>query len=216
MSTSLSSTSRAAATRNHILEVAASLFWRRSYHAIAMDELARKAQVNKATIYRYFADKADLAMSVARLNGSQVEQTIFQPAFEQHQGAEDRLAAIYRCMSARIVQLHADEGDLYGCPMAGLVLELGQDMPQLREETANLFERIEGHFRTIAAQAIEEGKVNGWSAEALGSALMQILHGAFVSSRLSASPAPFIRAANTSLALIGSAQRIAGPSGEHQ
>lgn len=216
MPTSLSHSSKAAATRDRILEVAAALFWRRSFHAVAMDELAEEAKVNKATIYRYFADKADLAMSVARLNGSQVEANIFVPAFEHHATAEDRLAAIYRCMTARLVQLHAAEGDVYGCPMAGLVLELGQEMPELRAETADIFGRIESHFRRIATQAIEEGAVEGWTSEALGSTLLQILHGAFVSSRLSSSPAPFFRSANASLALIGSDRRIDDPSGEHQ
>lgn len=216
MPTSLSSSSKAAATRDRILEVAASLFWRRSFHAVAMDELAQKAKVNKATIYRYFADKADLAISVARLNGSQVEQSVFLPAFEQHSTAENRLAAIYRCMTARLVQLHATEGDVYGCPMAGLVLELGQEMPELRKETADLFERIECHFRRIAAQAIDDDAVRGWTPDALGGTLVQILHGAFVSSRLSATPTPFIRAANASLALIGSDQRIEDPSGEQK
>lgn len=214
MSSSPTYTSKAAATRTRILETAAFLFWRRSYHAVAMDELADKTRVNKATIYRYFPDKASLALEVARLNGSQVQSGVFDPIFEQYSGAEDRLAAVYRCMHAKLATLHREEGDLFGCPIAGLALELSREMPGVRTESAAIFDAIQARFLEIALDAIDSGKVTGWSAEALSRTLLQILHGAFVSTRLAAHPEPFLDAANASLTLIGSIKRLTSPSGE--
>lgn len=207
-------TTKAAATRSRILETAASLFWRRSYHSVAMDELARATQVNKATIYRYFPDKASLAIAVAKLNGDQVRAGVFDPIFARFPEPEDRVFEIYRCLHGKLAQLHREEGDIYGCPIAGLALELGMDMPGLRSESAATFDIIETKFLELATDAINAGAVSGWSAEALSRTLVQILHGAFVSSRLAAHPDPFLDAGNASLTLVGSKLRLKDPSGE--
>ncbi|MEM8726110.1 MAG: helix-turn-helix domain-containing protein, partial [Pseudomonadota bacterium] len=44
-------------TRAHIVSVASGLFWRRNFHGVSVDQIADAAEVNKATVYRYFADK---------------------------------------------------------------------------------------------------------------------------------------------------------------
>ena len=41
-------------TRAHIIACAASLFWARSFHGVSVDRVAEAAEVNKATVYRYF------------------------------------------------------------------------------------------------------------------------------------------------------------------
>lgn len=214
MPTSPSAPTKAAATRERILDTAAALFWRRSFHSVAVDELAAAAQVNKATIYRYFPDKASIAIAVARLNGERIEASVFAPAFEDQTNPAERLAAIYQCMIDALRSIYAEESDIFGCPLAGLTLELGREMPELRSETASIFAKVEHRLIMLAKDAIDEGTVADWAPQALGRVLLQILHGAFVSSRLAANPGPFVDAANASLALIGSDRRLPHQPGE--
>jgi AcrR family transcriptional regulator len=50
--------------RNEILQIAVALFRVRGYHGTRMDDIADTAQVNKATVYYYYASKADLLYDI--------------------------------------------------------------------------------------------------------------------------------------------------------
>ena len=189
-------------TRAHIVATAASLFWRRNFHGVSVDQVAEAAKVNKATIYRYFADKNDIALAVARLNGEMSLDMVFAGSFADFQRPESRLAAIYRQVYCAQAQTQSEDGDVYGCPVVGLALELGQELPQLRKEANKVFEQVEAMLTQIVRDAYE---LKGVSADPapLGRTLTQLLHGAFASARLAADPNLVLDAGRASLALIG-------------
>lgn len=53
--------------RPRIVANAAELLWERSFNGVSVDEIGSAAGINKATVYRYFADKGELALASARL-----------------------------------------------------------------------------------------------------------------------------------------------------
>ncbi len=189
-------------TRAHIVSVAAGLFWRRNFHGVAVDEVASAAEVNKATIYRYFADKRDLALAVVKQHGAATLEMVFQSSAEHNAAPEARLAGIYYHIYSVHAELCEEEGDVHGCPIVGLALELGQDMPEVRVEAARIFDAVEAHMREIAADAIASGHAAG-DPKMLGRTLTQLLHGAFTSARLSSEPERILDAGYASLSLIG-------------
>lgn len=85
---------RSERTRAHIVETAAQLFWRLNYHSVSIDQVADAAEVNKATVYRYFADKADLALSVVKFNGIMTIEVFFAGVFAERSEPQARLAGI--------------------------------------------------------------------------------------------------------------------------
>lgn len=189
-------------TRAHIVATAAGLFWRRSFHGVSVDQVAQAAQVNKATVYRYFADKNDLALAVTRFNGAASIEMVFDSSFAENSSPEDRLAAIYSKVYCAHRQMLEDENDVYGCPIIALAHELGQELPELRVEAQRVFTRVEALMTEIAGDAYAAKGIRADPA-ALGRTLTQLLHGAFASSRLSASPERLLDAGEASLALIG-------------
>ncbi len=189
-------------TRAHIISVAAGLFWRRNFHGVAVDEVASAAEVNKATIYRYFADKRDLALAVVKQHGIATLDMIFRSKTAEDTAPEARLAGIYHHIYSVHAELCEEEGDVHGCPIVGLALELGQDMPEVRVEAARIFDAMEAHMSEIAFDAIAAGRAEG-DANALGRTLTQLLHGAFASARVSAEPTRILDAGRASLSLIG-------------
>ncbi|NBS22981.1 MAG: hypothetical protein EBS78_03130 [Altererythrobacter sp.] len=92
--------------------------------------------------------------------------------------------------------------DVLGYPIIGLVLELNFEMPQIRDEAASIFLQIEGYIEEIARDAITAGRVIG-SAKVIIRSLMQLLQGAFSSSRIASEPEQILDAGHTSLAIIG-------------
>ncbi|MEM1196343.1 MAG: TetR/AcrR family transcriptional regulator [Pseudomonadota bacterium] len=189
-------------TRAAIVACAASLFWARSFHGVSVDLVAEAAQVNKATVYRYFKDKRDLALAVVRHNGMVTRDVIFAASFAEFSEPQDRLAAIYRQAYCTHRQMHAENGDIFGCPIVGLSLELGQEMPEVREEASRIFDEVEGYFTTIAEQAAER---TGSTIDpaVTGRTLTQLMHGANASSRLAADAGRMLDAGRAALSLIG-------------
>ncbi|WP_298335357.1 TetR/AcrR family transcriptional regulator [uncultured Erythrobacter sp.] len=189
-------------TRAHIVATAASLFWRRNFHGVSVDEVAQAAKVNKATVYRYFADKNDIALAVARFNGEMSLDLVFAGSFAEFSAPQDRLAAIYRQAHCAHAQTATENGDIYGCPIVGLALELGQEIPKIREEANRIFAQVEEMLTRIARDAYE---LRGTKADpaSLGRTLTQLLHGAFASARLASDPQLILDAGNASLTLIG-------------
>ncbi len=189
-------------TRAHIVATAAGLFWRRSFHGVSVDQVAQEAKVNKATVYRYFADKNALALAVTQFNGAASIELIFEGAFQTYSAPQDRLAAIYRAAYCAHLQMHEAESDVYGCPIVALALELGQELPELRREAQRIFDRVEVMMTKIAEEACRAS--GGQSDPAmLGRTLTQLLHGAFASARVSNDPGRVLDAGKASLALIG-------------
>ena len=189
-------------TRAHIVATAAGLFWRRSYHGVSVDQIAQAAEVNKATVYRYFADKSDLALAVTRFNGQMSLDVIFAGTFASVSAPQDRLSEVYRRIHCSHVAAIRDEGDVFGCPIIGLALELGQENPALRAEASHIFNRVEGLLRDVAQDARVAGG-HSLDPQALGRTLTQLLHGAFASARIASDPQFILDAGHASLALIG-------------
>ena len=189
-------------TRASIVACAASLFWARSFHGVSVDLVAGAANVNKATVYRYFKDKRDLALAVVRHNGTVTREVVFAASFAEFSKPQDRLAAIFRQAYCTHRQMHADKGDVFGCPIVGLSLELGQEMPEVREEASRMFDEVERYFTTIAEQA---AKLTGSQVDPAitGRTLTQLMHGANASSRLAADAGRVLDAGRAALALIG-------------
>ncbi len=189
-------------TRAHIVATAAGLFWRRNFHGVSVDQVAEAAEVNKATIYRYFADKGELALAVIKYNGAISLEVIFAETFATYSEPQERLAAIYRQAYCVHQQMHRETGDLYGCPVVGLALELGQELPSVRHEAQRMFDKVEQHFVAISEHAIQSGSIQG-DPKVLGRTLTQLLHGAFASARVARDPGRMLDAGQAALALIG-------------
>jgi AcrR family transcriptional regulator len=189
-------------TRAHIIASAASLFWRKSFNGVSVDDIAAEAQVNKATIYRYFADKADLALAVIRHQGVLSMEHVFEASMAANTGPERRLAAIYAKAYHVHAQTKSETGDLLGCPVIGLALELSFEMPHIREEAHRIFSQVEAYLVEIAEQASAQGRYAG-SPDELGATLMQLMHGAFASARIASDPTRILDAGHASLALLG-------------
>ena len=60
-----SQTYRSLKQREKILSIAGRLFWKKGYLATSIDDIAKAASMNKASIYYYFKNKADILFELA-------------------------------------------------------------------------------------------------------------------------------------------------------
>ena len=57
--------SRSLTQRKKLLTIAGRLFWQKGYLATSIDDIAKAAKMNKASIYYYFKNKADVLYELA-------------------------------------------------------------------------------------------------------------------------------------------------------
>lgn len=95
----LSRAARAAQTRERILRSALALFSRSGYDGVSVDEVVKRARINKRMVYHYFGDKDGLyAAALARVYGqlTAVEADIFRDQPSAAEAIERVVTAYFR------------------------------------------------------------------------------------------------------------------------
>jgi len=68
--------------RNHIIDAAERLFFKKGYTNTSMDEVAEEAEYSKGALYLYFNDKEDLYLAI-NYRGLQILRDLFEKAYQQ-------------------------------------------------------------------------------------------------------------------------------------
>jgi len=83
-------------TRDRIVDVAAELFWKNSYQGVNTNTISAAAGVNKATLYRYFPSKDDIALAAIENYCDRTVAYVFEGSFQTTDDPLERLAEIYQ------------------------------------------------------------------------------------------------------------------------
>lgn len=110
-------------TKQKLIETATELIWRDSYNAVSVDDICKKAGVQKGSFYHYFPSKAHLAletMDSCMRDTKEHYDDIFSPT-------RDPLER-FKLMVAYIIEqqkeIQKELGHVCGCPFATLGSEL--------------------------------------------------------------------------------------------
>jgi len=186
-------------TRQHVVDVAASLFWRRSYHGVGMADIAREAKVNKATPYQYFASKEALALAVIERNLEVTLEHVFEAAFAAHGRPLERLAGIYRRVAVMHERLFEESGETLGCPFGNLGAELATENEAVRVKVCAAMERFGGYYRDILRA--HRGRRTAREAADVAS-LLRNMNGAMLASKLEHRPGAILDALPLAKAIV--------------
>lgn len=134
--------------REEILAAAAELFAGRDYAAVQVDEVAKRAGVGKATLYRYFPSKEDLYLeSLERALSGMEERLNARPA-----PAATAVSRLKTMVSALIDTLSEQL----------LTLKLmGGDQSDLADRTRRVLRRRSGQAAASLRQVLEDGVAAG-------------------------------------------------------
>lgn len=84
-----------AAVREHVVEVALSLFTDRGFEATTIEQIAVAAGISRRTFFRYFATKEDVV-----LGDAEEQRQVLAAAFEARPAGEDAWTALRRAAEA--------------------------------------------------------------------------------------------------------------------
>jgi TetR/AcrR family transcriptional regulator, transcriptional repressor for nem operon len=145
-------------TREKLLEVAFDLIWDSSYGSVSVDDICKRAGVNKGSFYHFFPTKADLAMAAYRARWETV-----RPRFEALFAADVPPLERIRRWCAYVYQVQEEQarkyGHVCGCPYASVGAELATQDERIRASSEELIYRGRIYLERAITEAIEEGSV---------------------------------------------------------
>jgi len=141
------------ALRARILDVAAAAFQSRGYNSTSTHDIMRDAAVTGGALHHHFPTKKSLGLAVIRERvAPAVEETWIEPVRQ----ARTALDGILRAFDD-IVLLIDERGEVLGCPLNNLAIELSLADPEFKEAVVQIFgrwqEAIAGKLRGEKADA---------------------------------------------------------------
>jgi len=134
--------------RERILETAYELFARRGIQAVGVDEVVRRAGVAKATLYKHFPSKDDLAVAFLELREQRWTRAwVEAEARRRGSTPEQQLLAIFDLFDEWF-----HRHDFEACSFINVLLELGAAHPAGQASIQHL-ENIRAVVRRLAEEA---------------------------------------------------------------
>jgi TetR/AcrR family transcriptional regulator, transcriptional repressor for nem operon len=149
---------RTSNARSRLLETAMQLMYARGYSAVGVQEICAQAGVNKGSFYHFFPSKQALILAVIEAHGQRLRH-IWEDVMQVEEPWHERLQRLFEHTYEAHCTLSAIQGQIYGCPIGNLALELScQDeaiRQRLRETFLDWASTIErGLRRAIAAEEL--------------------------------------------------------------
>ena len=143
-------------SRTRLLAAARDLLWRNSYATVSVDDLCRRAAVNKGSFYHHFPSKAELATAAFEAMWSEL-RPVFDHVFSAQVAPVERING-YCALNERVQrEKFVEYGCVVGCPFTNLGSEVGTQDPVLQQLVTMKHERMCAYFTA----AVRDGQADG-------------------------------------------------------
>ncbi|MEW6644761.1 MAG: TetR/AcrR family transcriptional regulator [Pseudomonadota bacterium] len=167
--------------RTRILQTAETLFYRHGIRSIGVDRLIAESGVAKATFYRHFPSKDDLALAFIRGRDASWRDWLARTVARLAPEPRQRPLAIFDAIRERF-----EDPEFRGCAFSNSIAEVAQGDSAVHQAAAE-------HKRAVTAMIADYLRGAGVSRTAqrdeLARALMLLLDGAIVTAVREQSPA---------------------------
>jgi AcrR family transcriptional regulator len=159
-------------SRQHILDTAASLFYRDGYRAVGVDTIVAQSGVAKMTLYRHFPSKDDLI--VAYLDASNERFWVwFEDVTKEIDDPRAKLIAFFRAQETLV-----NAPLCYGCPFLNAVVDFPDVDHPGHAVAVKHKQAVRARLHTLAQQA------GARDPQVLADQLFLLMDGAFMSARM--------------------------------
>jgi TetR/AcrR family transcriptional repressor of nem operon len=170
-------------TKVKLLRVAMQLIWESSYGAVSVDDICRKAGVNKGSFYHFFRSKSELAVAAMEADWQQ-KRACLDDIFSPQTPPLERLARFcelgFTGQKAKLEQC----GKVCGCPTITLGAELSTLDESIRLKTAEILDRYGKYFESVVRDAGAEGLLQTDDPRALARQLFAFSQGLLLQAKV--------------------------------
>jgi AcrR family transcriptional regulator len=155
-----------------ILEAVDELFYREGARAVSVDEVVKRAGVNKMSVYRQFESKDDLLLHYLARRDEKF-WSYFDASLAKHPGQpREQLLQFFRDLAVR-----ASQPGYRGCPFVNIAVEFPDPSHPARRLVAQNKTQLMQRLLELATQA------GARDAQALANALALLIEGAYAASQ---------------------------------
>jgi AcrR family transcriptional regulator len=159
--------------RQHILETASNLFYRRGVRAVGVDLVVQEAGVAKTSLYRYFPTKDDLVVAFLEREDEDFWSAWDGVAERNADDPDGELDAHMRWIGERL-----SRSNYRGCPQINVAAEFADPDHPARQVARS-------HMRALRARLARlASRMGAAQPDQLGGQLALLINGAFASSGL--------------------------------
>lgn len=176
--------------RQHILEVAAELFYKNGFRATGVDTVIAKAKVAKRTLYHHFKTKDDLIASVLKMRQELWFSWMHAELARRGGSPADQLLAMFDILH------DSSDGTFRGCIFFNAAIEFPAGATSVRAMVLSDVERTFGLVRDLAARA------GAADPDRLARELGLVRRGAIMTAVMTGDAAPFRDARAAAITLL--------------
>jgi len=167
MKTKKIQSARVELNRGKILDTAGYFFWQKGYIATSIDDIAKAAKMNKASIYYYFKNKAAILHELGTMNmQAMIDQVL--PIANSDMPPEEKLR-LFIIKHIQLLLLNLNHTGIGYKERKHLPPKLFQIYIKMRDE-------YEGIFRRILEEGIQEGSLECTDAKVASLLIMGLLN----------------------------------------
>jgi len=175
-------------TDQRIINVAKSLFHKRSYADVGIKEICDKAEIQKGSFYHFFPSKRDLVLAVIEEFAQDWAHGFVAEAFDPKLEPMERIdymidAAYFWQKAAKDI-----EGHMPGCLFGNLALEISTQDDVLRAKLMAVFLKARERFKQALEEAIINKQIQALDTERTSEAMLAYLEGMILIAKASNDP----------------------------
>ena len=182
-------------TKDRLLETATQEFSRQGAQAVGVEQLCKKANINKGSFYHFFASKEALIIACLNAEWDDLRTNIYEPAFAHETSPLMRISTFFDLTKKRQETLSSTLGLYPGCLFCTLGNELALQCPIVSEQTQEYFRRTSAYLYTALSDAFDERSVKSDPSE-LAEQIALIIHAAHLKVKMTQTLEP-LEVANT-------------------
>ena len=170
-------------TKEKLLQVGFDLIWDSSYGSVSVDDICKRAGINKGSFYHFFPSKADLVVAAYEEHWKEKRpemDRIFSPLVPPLERIHNFCEHIYKVQKEKA----GHYGHVCGCPYASVGSEIATLDEKIRAKSEQLMNSGRKYVESTIADAIREGSVTVKDPVAAAQRLNTYLLGILLEARV--------------------------------
>ena len=170
-------------TKEKLLQVAFNLIWDSSYGSVSVDDICKRAGINKGSFYHFFPSKADLAVAAYEEHWN-IKRPTMDRLFSPQVPPLERLQNWCRYIVTEQREKAKQYGRVCGCPYASVGCEIATLDEKIRRISEQILNRSKKYLETAICDAIREGSVTAKDATTASHCISSVILGMMVESKV--------------------------------
>ena len=170
-------------TKEKLLQVGFDLIWDSSYGSVSVDDICKRAGINKGSFYHFFPSKADLVVAAYEEAWKETRPELDR-IFSSQVAPLERIHLFCRHIYDMQKQTAEKYGHVCGCPFASVGSETATQDEKIRVIMEHLMNAKKKYMESAIGDAVREGSSSIKDPTAAATTLQSLILGMLLEARV--------------------------------